>query len=124
MPRESAAEAARRSPWLPVTISMRFWRGTSTASSGAMVLGKSVTTFVSTAASIIRRMARPRRQTERPAATPASAIVFTLATFEAKVVATNMPGADAMSFSISGPTVASDLPGNGEKTLVESQTSA
>jgi hypothetical protein len=40
---------------------------------------------------IIRFIARPSRQTDRPAARPASASVFTRATFEAKVVATTMP---------------------------------
>ena len=69
----SAAEAARRSPCDPVTISIRFSRGSVTASSGLTVAGKSSRTFSSTEASIIRRIARPSTQIDRPAATAASA---------------------------------------------------
>ena len=124
LPRDSCAEAARRSPWLPVTISIRLSRGISTACSGVTVFGKSFRTPVVTAASIIRRIARPRRQTERPAACPASASVFTRATFDAKVVATTMPRAFDTSASRSPESVASDRPGASEKALVESHTSA
>ncbi len=61
------------------------------ASSGLIVLRKVVSTPVSTDASIIRRIARPSRHTDRPARSPASASVFTRATLLAKVVATTMP---------------------------------
>ena len=72
----------------------------------------------------MRRIARPNRQIERPARSPASARVFTRATLLAKVVATTMPLALATSFSISGPTEASERPGWRENTLVLSQISA
>ncbi len=72
----------------------------------------------------MRRMARPRRQIERSAAAAASASVFSRATFEAKVVATTMPRAPAISAFSGSPSVASDRPGWSEKTLVESHISA
>ena len=94
------------------------------ASSGLTTVGKLSSTPVLIDASIIRRIARPIRQTERPARSPASASVFTRATLEANVVATTMPDASRTSVSISGPTVASDRPACAENTLVESQISA
>jgi len=121
LPRASWAEAARRSPWLPVTISIRLPRATSAASSGGITGGKPFSTPTSVATLTMRCIARPRRQIERPAACPASASVFSRATFEAKVVATTIPGCAAIN-SVSGPaSVASERPGWGEKTLVLSQ---
>ncbi len=88
-----------------------------------MVLGKLVRMPVSTAACTMRRIARPSRQICRPAATPASARVFSRAMFEAKVVATTICRW-AMTKSRSGfASTASERPGCGEKTLVESQAS-
>ena len=124
LPRANCALAARLSPWLPVTSSITFSRGRLETSSGPMTLGKPDRTPVSTEASIIRRMARPKRQIDRPARSPASARVFTRATLEAKVVATTILRASDTSFSTAGPTVASDRPACRENTLVESQTSA
>jgi hypothetical protein len=72
----------------------------------------------------MRRIARPSSTIDRPARRPASASVFSRATFEAKVVATTRPLDPATSLSISAPTLASDRPGCAEKTLVESQISA
>ena len=72
----------------------------------------------------MRRMARPSKQIERPAFSPANASVFTLATLLAKVVATTMPFASLTSFSISGPTVTSERPAWRENTLVLSQIKA
>ena len=74
-----------------------------------------------TESSTIRLIARPSRHTERPAATPAEASVFSLATFEAKVVAAKVPVAAAAKLRISASMLASDLPGKGENTFVESQ---
>ena len=124
LPKASWAEAARRSPWLPVTSSIRFSRGMSRACSGLTTVGKSASTPVSIAASIMRRMARPRSTIERPALCPASASVFTRATLEAKVVAQTSPSASRTSVSMAGPTVASERPGCIEKMLVESQIRA
>ncbi len=78
----------------------------------------------SVATSTIRRMARPRRQTCRPALRAAKASVCRRAILEAKVVATTMPVAAFMKASISSESPASDRPGACENTLVESQTSA
>jgi hypothetical protein len=64
---------------------------------GDSVRGKSVRTPASTAAVTIRFIARPSRQIDRPCAAPASASVFSRATLEAKVVATTMPRASAIS---------------------------
>ncbi len=72
----------------------------------------------------MRRMARPRRQTDRPASIPAIARVRTRATFDAKLVATTMPDCSETKRRISGPTVDSDRPSCALNTLVESQTSA
>ena len=72
----------------------------------------------------MRRMARPSSTIDRPARTPASASVLTRATLEANVVATTIPVAFSTSFSISGASSASDRPGCGDKTFVESQISA
>ena len=110
-PREREAEAARRSPCDPVTISIRFSRGMFLASSGDTTVGKSDKTPVLIEASIMRRIARPRRQIDRPAACPAWASVLTRATFDAKVVATNMPVDWLTNLVISGPTMTSDRPG-------------
>ena len=124
LPRASCADAARRSPCEPVTSSIRFSRGMPRASSGLTTGGKSFITPVSSEASTMRFIARPSSTTDRPARSPASASVFTRATLEAKVVATTIPCAVPSSFSISGPTVASDRPACCEKTLVLSQISA
>ena len=121
LPRLSCAVAARRSPCEPVTISIRFWRGTSTASSGWIVPGKPLRTLASSATCTILRMARPKRQTERPAARPASARVFSRATFEAKVVATTIPFCEAMKSRKGATSVDSERPGLWVKTFVESQ---
>ncbi len=69
-------------------------------------------------------IARPSTTTSRPAALPASASVFSRATFEAKVVAATMPSALRTSAVIGAASEASDRPGWLECTLVESQTSA
>lgn len=69
-------------------------------------------------------MARPSTTILRPAARPASASVFSRATFEAKVVATTIPSAPRISASIGSASVASERPGWGENTLVESQVIA
>ena len=111
LPRASCALAARRSPWLPVTSSIRLPRGTSSACSGLITGGKSVSTPVSTAASTIRRIARPSSTTDRPALRAAVASVFSRATLLAKVVATTMPSASLTSILIAGPIEASDRPG-------------
>jgi hypothetical protein len=76
LPRDSCALAARRSPCDPVTISIRLPRGTSAASSGLTVRGKSVRTPDCSAAATMRFIARPIRQTERSAARAASAKVL------------------------------------------------
>ena len=94
------------------------------ASSEDTTGGKSFITPVSRAASTIRFIARPSNTTERPARAPASASVLTRATLEAKVVATTIPCAPLTSFSISGPSVASERPGIAENTLVLSQINA
>ncbi len=99
LPRLSCAEAARRSPCDPVTISIRLSRGIDSASSGLTVAGKSARMPVSTPAVIIRRIARPRSTTERPAFLPATARVLTRAMFEAKVVAATMPGGAGDQFA-------------------------
>ena len=93
-------------------------------SSGLIVLGKSVSKPVSIAASVIRRIARPNRQTDRPAAVAASANVFKRAMFEANVVATTIPGASRISPVTSSMIDASERPAVGEKMFVLSQTSA
>ena len=72
----------------------------------------------------MRRMARPIRQIERPARTPASARVLTRATLLAKVVATTMFGAFEISSSMSWAKLASDRPSWFENTFVLSQISA
>jgi hypothetical protein len=66
---------------------------------------------VSCAAATIFFIARPSRQTDRPAAMPACASVRTRATFEAKVVATTMPRASATSSVIGSTSADSDRPG-------------
>ena len=72
----------------------------------------------------MRFMARPMTQTERPASRPASASVLSRAMLEAKVVATTMPPAFAMSSWIAGRISLSERPGWRTATFVESQTRA
>ena len=120
----SWAEAARRSPWDPGPTIKRPPRRASAAPPGNSVRGKPVSSPVSCATSTIRRIARPSRQTDRPASVAASAIVLRRATLEANVVATTMPDAPRIR-SRSGPRRLDSLrPGWVEKTLVESQVSA
>ena len=123
-PPASWAEAARRSPWLPVASTSNWWRGTPSISSTSSVGGKPPSTSVARAVFSIVFIARPTTTTCRPAARPASASVLSRATLEAKVVATTMPLAPAISSVIGAASVASDRPGWLEKTLVESQISA
>jgi len=85
-------------------------RGTWLASSGAMVAGKPVRTPVALPASTMRFIARPIRQTERPARTPASASVLTRATLLANVVATTMPRQPSTSSVMGWPTLLSERP--------------
>ena len=123
LPRASCAEAARRSPWLPVASTSRFRRGTLSASSGSSVAGKPSSTSAACAVFSMVFIARPSTTTCRPASRPASASVFSRATFEAKVVATTMPSAAPISAPSGSISDASDRPGCGEKTLVELQIS-
>ena len=124
LPRDSCALAARRSPWLPVTSSIRLRRGTSSASSGLTVLGNPDRTAASSDADSIRFIDRPRTQIVRSAARAASASVFSRATFDPNVVATTMPEQDLISSVRGSASVASERPSWVENTLVLSQVIA
>ena len=100
---------------------MTLSRGRSAASSGPITAGKRSRMPASVATVIMRRMARPRRQILRPAATPASASVRRRAILLAKVVATTICFCAMTKSRIGLARIASERPGWGEKILVESQ---
>ena len=89
-----------------------------------MTVGNSDSMPVSRAASIILFIALPIKQTDLPAASPASAIDLILAILLAKVVVTTMLEHASISLRISGPTSDSERPTLSEKTLVLSHISA
>ena len=123
LPCASCALAARRSPWLPVASTSRLPRGTVSMSSTSRTGGNPSSTSAACAVFSIVFIARPSTTTCRPAACPASASVFSRATFEAKVVATTSPSVARISAPTGSVSVASERPGWTLKTLVESQTS-
>ena len=98
--------------------------GIDLASSGDITVGNSDSTPVSRATSIILFIALPIKQTDLPAASPASAIDLILAMLLAKVVVTTMLEHASISLRISGPTSDSERPTLSEKTLVLSHISA
>ena len=118
------ASAARGSPWLPVASAKIRSRGRRSNASMPRNGGRPSSIPHSRATATTRSIARPRMQTCRPAARPASAAERSRATLEAKVVTTTLPFALAMSQASVLATSRSDGLSPSRRTLVESQTSA
>ena len=85
------ASAARGSPWLPVASARTLLRGRRSNASMPRNGGTPSSMPNSRATATTRSIARPRMQTCRPAANPASAAERRRATLEAKVVTTTLP---------------------------------
>ena len=96
----------------------------SCARSSGTTAGKSVRMPVSTAISIILRIARPATTIERPDASATRASVWSRETLDANDVAATAPSHSASTRSRCGTISASDPARPGRNTLVESQASA
>ena len=118
------ASAARASPWLPVASAKILSRGRRSNASIPENGGTPSSIPHSRATATTRSMARPKMQTCRPAAKPASAAERRRATLEANVVTTTLPFALAMSQASVLATSRSDGLSPSRRTLVESQTRA